>query len=139
MYPVFFGKEYSSLYARSIEKSTIEGVILPLIMNPGEVRMLKIHFSIEKSNLDNYADKLKDSSHIIIFKDGPPPGQLQGSLGLGWKVVDADGENYTNTGRIVSYILTPTPVGFADRTALTHYWIISDEPFELCTNEGIVK
>ena len=70
MYPVFFGKEYSSLYARSIEKSTIEGVILPLIMNPGEVRMLKIHFSIEKSNLDNYADKLKDSSHIIIFKDG---------------------------------------------------------------------
>jgi hypothetical protein len=54
-------------------------------------------------------------------------------------VVDADGKDYTNLARITSYILTPTPPGFADHTALTHYWIISDEPFELCTNEDIVK
>ena len=139
VYPVIFGKEYSGLYARSIEGAIIEGTSFPLVLNPGEVRVLKINFPIQKKDLDLYADKLKDSSHIITFRDGPPPGQLQGFLGLGWRVVDADGKNYTNTARIASYILTPTPPEFADPTALTHSWIISDDPFELCTQEGIVK
>jgi hypothetical protein len=138
MYPIIYGNEYSDIHARSIEGSTIEGTALPLILNPGEIRILRIKYSVEKSYLDQFAGKLKDSSHIIVFKNGPPAGQLEGTLGLGWSVVDADGENYANFDRITSYILTPTPPGFADRTALTHYWIISGEPFELCTNEGIV-
>lgn len=139
LYPLIYGKEHSEIYARSIEGSTIEEITLPLVLNPSEVRVLKIKYSIEKKLLDQYACILKDSSHIQVFKDGPPPGQLEGTLGLGWSVVDADGKNYTNLARITSYILTPTPAGFTDPTALAHYWIISDEPFELCTNEGIVK
>ena len=108
-------------------------------MNPGEERVIKIKFSIDKSNLDLYADKLKDSSHIVASQNGALPGQLEGSLGLGWTVTDANGEVYTNLARLASYILTPTPPEFADRTALTHSWLLSDEPFELCTNEGIAK
>ncbi len=139
LYPLFYGKENSEIVARSIEGSTIDSTTLPLVLNPGEVRILKIKFSIQKKDLDLYADKLKDSSHIVVFQKGPPPGQLEGTLGLGWSVVDADGGNFTNLARIASYILTPTPPGFADSTALTHYWIVSDDPFELCTNEDIVK
>ncbi|MCX6120698.1 MAG: hypothetical protein NTX44_03670 [Ignavibacteriales bacterium] len=139
LYPLFYGKENSGIVARSIEGSTIDSTTLPLVLNPGEVRILKIKFSIQKKDLDLYADKLKDSSHIVVFKNGPPPGQLEGTLGLGWSVVDTDGKEYTNFAQFASYILTPTPKGFADSTALTHYWIISDDPFELCTNEDIVK
>jgi hypothetical protein len=139
LYPLIYGREHSGMYARSIEGSTIEGITLPLVLNPGEVRMLKIKYSIEKKYLDQNAGELKDSSHIVNFQNGPPPGQLEGTLGLGWRVVDADGKDYTNLARVTSYILTPTPSGFSDPTSLTHYWIISDEPFELCTNEGIVK
>jgi hypothetical protein len=100
LYPVFFGKKYSSLYARSIE-STIEGTSLPLVLNPGEVRVLKIHFSITKKDLDQYDDQLWDSSHIVVFRNGPPAGQLEGFLGLGWKVAVADGKNYTNISHIM--------------------------------------
>ena len=139
LYPLFFGKENSGISTRSIEGSTIEGAVLPLVLYPGEVRALKIKFSIVKKDLDLYADKLKDSSHIIVFKNGPPPGQLEGTLGLGWSVTDADGKDYTSLARIAFFILTPTPPGFADSTALTHYWTITDDPFELCTNEDIVK
>jgi hypothetical protein len=139
LYPVFFGKEHSGLYSRSIEGATIEGTSLPLVLNPGEVRVLKIHFTVEKKDLDQYADRLKDSSHIVVFQDGPPPGQLEGHLGLGWRVVDADGKNYTNTARLAYYVLTPSPPGFADPTSLTRSWTLSDEPFELCTQEDIVK
>jgi len=138
LYPVFFAKKYSSLYAGSIE-STIEGTSLPLVLNPGEVRVLKIHFSITKKDLDQYADQLRDSSHIVVFQNGPPAGQLEGFLGLGWKVVDADGKNYMNTARLAYYVLTPSPPGFADPTCLTRSWTLSDEPFELCTQEEIVK
>jgi hypothetical protein len=139
LYPLIYGKEHSGIYARSIEGSTIEGTTLPLVMDPGEVRLLKIKYSIEKKDLDQYAGILKDSSHIVVFQNGTPPGQLEGTLGLGWDVVDSDGENYTNIARVTSYILAPTPPGFGDSTALAHYWIISDEPFELCMNEGIMK
>jgi hypothetical protein len=136
MYPVFFGKKYSSTYAKSIN-ATIEGTKLPLILNPGEVRVLKIHFSIEKKDLDQYADQLMDSTHIVVFQNGPPPGQLEGFVGLGWRVVDADGQNYTNTARLAYYVLTPSPHGFADPTSLTRSGLISDDPFELCKQENI--
>ncbi len=139
LYPLFFGKENSGISTRSIEGSTIEGAVLPLVLYPGEVRALKIKFSIVKKDLDLYADKLKDSSHTIVSQNGPPSGQLEGTLGLGWSVKDADGKDYTSLARIASFILTPTPAGSADRTVLTHYRIISDDLFELCTNEDIVK
>jgi hypothetical protein len=139
LYPVLFGKEHAAIYSRSIEGSTIQGVILPLVMNPGEVRVIKIVFSIRKEELIEYADKIKDSSYIAVYAGGPLPGQCQGTLGLGWHVVDADGEKYTNTSRTVFYNLAPTPPGFPDPIVLDHWWMVSEEPFELCTNEGIVK
>jgi hypothetical protein len=139
LYPLFYGKENSGIVARSIEGSTIEGTTLPLVLDPGEVRTLKIKFLVEKKDLDRYAGTLKDSSHIVVFQNGAPPGQLEGTLGLGWSVVDADGKNYSNQAQITSFILTPTPPRFADRTTLAHYWIIADDPFELCTNEDSVK
>jgi hypothetical protein len=139
MYPVFFGKENSGIYTKSIEGSTIEGISLPLVLNPEEVRVLKIHFKVTKKELDQYADQLKDSSHIVISKNGPLPGQLEGNLGLSWKVADADGKKYTNTARLAYYILTPNPPGFADSTSLTRSWVLSDEPFELCTQEDIAN
>jgi hypothetical protein len=138
LYPVFFGKKSSPIYSRSIE-STIEGISLPLVLNPGEVRVLKLHYSIGKKDLDEYADQLRDSSHMAVFQNGPPPGQLEGFLGLGWRVVDADGKNYTNVARLAYYVLIPSPKGFADPTSLYHSWILSDESFELCTQIDIVK
>jgi hypothetical protein len=139
LYPVLFGNENFGLSSRSIECATIESVSLPFVLNPDEVRTLKINFSIEKKELDKCADKLKDSSHIVIFQNGPLPRQLEGFLGLGWRVVDGDGNNYTNTARLAYYILTPTPLGFKDSTALSRSWILSDDPFELCTQEDIMK
>lgn len=139
LYPVFFGKENSGIDARSIEGSTIEGESLPLTLKPGETRTLKINFSIEKKNLDQYADKLKDSIHMVVLETGPLPGQLEGFLGLGWRVVDAEGNNYTNIVRLAYYVLTPTPPGFADATMLARSWTLSEDPFELCTREGIKK
>lgn len=139
LYPVIFGREHAPVYSRSIERATIEEIKLPLALNPGEVRVLKINFFIKKKDLDECADKLKDSSHIVVFQNGPPPGQLEGFLGLGWLVVDGEGRNYTNTARLAYYVLTPTPPGFADPTALTRSWILSDEPFELCTQTETVK
>jgi hypothetical protein len=139
LYPVLFEKENIGLSSRSIEGATIESVSLPLVLNPNEVRTLIIIFSIEKKDLDQYAGGIKDSSHIVIFKNGTLSGQSEGFLGLGWKVVDADGNNYTNTARLAYYILTPTPPGFKDSTVLTRSWTLSDDPFELCTQEGIMK
>lgn len=139
LYPVLFGKEHAAMYSRSIEGSTIKGVTLPLVINPGEVRVIKIVFSIRKEELIEYADNIKDSNHIAAYAGGPLRGQRQGTIGLGLHVVDADGENYTNTLRTVYYNLAPTPPGFPDPIALDHRWMVSEEPFEFCTNEDIVK
>jgi hypothetical protein len=139
MYPVFFGKDDSEMISKSIEGLTTRGVSLPLVLNPGEVRTLKISFLIEKKDLDRYAGRLKDSSHVVVFQNGPLPGQLEGFLGLGWRVVDADGSKYTNTQRLAYYVLIPSPPGFTDTTTLARSWTLSEDPFELCTIEGIIK
>jgi hypothetical protein len=39
--------------------------------------------------------------------------------------------------RTIYYNLAPTPPGFPDPIALDHWWMVSEEPFELCTNEVI--
>jgi hypothetical protein len=139
LYPVFFGKEHSGIYTRTIEGAKIEGGSLPLILNPSEERTINIIFSIEKKDLDQFADVIKDSSHIVVSQNGTPGGQLEGFLGLSWKVVDADGKEYSNTEHLAYYVLMPTPSGFKDPTALTRSWTLSDEPFELCSHENVVK
>ena len=139
LYPVYLGKEHSGIYARSIDGSRIEGTTLPIVLRPGEVRVLKILFTAEKTDLDEYADKLKDSSLITLFKDGPLPGQLHGYIGLGWRVMDAEGENYMNVKRLAYYVLKPAPPGSLDPTYLDYSSILSEEPFELCTNGRIVN
>lgn len=133
IYPVYFGKDRSQFYSRSIEERTMEGADLPLVMNPGEVRVLKINFLIRKKDLDEYAGRIKDSAHVRVYADPPAPGQVEGYLGLGWQVVDADGKNFTNDQHIAYYVLKPAPPGFGETTLLDHSWFVSQEPFELCT------
>jgi hypothetical protein len=134
IYPIYFGRENAGSYTKPIN-AAIEGVSLPLVLNPNEVRVLKLTFRVEKKDLDLYCDPLKDSTYAIISRGEPLQGQLEGNLGIGWEVHDPDGNAFTNNARLFYYILTPTPAGFKDPTSLTRSGILSTDPFELCTQE----
>jgi hypothetical protein len=100
--------------------------------------MVKIFFSIDREILFATAGAIKDSSHITSWENGPPQDQRQGTLGLGWQVVDADGENFRQMMKIIHYNISPTPPDFPDPETMDHWWIISEKPFEMCEQETIL-
>jgi hypothetical protein len=130
--PVYYGREQSSPVAGIID-AVIESDTLPRILNPEEVRLIRMTFHVEKKDLDACCRPLTDSSHAVIFQDGPPKGQLEGDLGLAWQVSDADGKSYSNNARLFYYTLVPSPPGLQDTTLLIRSGLISLDPFELCT------
>ncbi len=132
--PVYYGRENSSPVAGFID-AAIEGDTLPRIINPDEVRSIRMTFHVEKKDLDANCRPLTDSTHLVTFQDGPPSRQWEGNLGLSWQVLDADGKSYTNNARLLYYTLVPSLPGFQDTTALIRSGLISLDPFELVTQE----
>lgn len=135
MNPVYYGRDRSGSVAGYID-AVIQSDTLPRVINPEEVRLIKMTFRVEKRDLDAYCRPLTDSSHVVIFQDGPPQGQLEGNLGLAWQVLDVDGKTYTSNARLLYYTLVPSPPGYQDTTTLIRSGLISLDPFELLTEEA---
>ncbi len=135
--PVYYERGHSASIAGYID-AVIENDTLPRVLNPEEVRLIRLTFRVEKKDLDAHCRPLTDSSHAVTFQEGPPQGQLEGNLGLSWEVLDADGKSYTNNARLFYYTLVPSPPGYQDTTTLIRSGLISLDPFELCT-EGVAE
>jgi hypothetical protein len=134
MSPVYYGRGHSGGVASYID-AVIQNDTLPRVINPEEVRLIKMTFHVEKKDLDAHCRPLEDSSHMVVFQDGPPEGQLEGNLGLAWQVLDLDGKSYAGNARLFYYTLIPSPPGYQDTTMLIRSGLISLDPFELCTQE----
>jgi hypothetical protein len=136
MYPVYIGKGQSHSYAKSINV-IMEGASLPLIILPNEMRIIQLKFQVDKKDLALYGDTLRDSSHVVMYHDVPLKGQLEGSLGIGWDVIDSEGKSYANNTRLVYYVLAPSPEGFKELKSFIRSGLLSEDPFELCVQEEV--
>jgi hypothetical protein len=132
MSPVYYKRKSNDSISRPIN-AVIEGKTLPLGIDPEDVNAIKIKFHINKRELAAHCEPIQDSSRIVVSQNGLANNQLEGYLGLSWRVLDSDSNSFSNHIRLVYLVLAPSVEGSEESLSLVKSELILTDPFELCT------
>jgi hypothetical protein len=129
---VFYKRGSPGSLSKSIN-TMIQGKTLPFTIDPEDVNVIKMNFHIDIGELAAHCDSIQDSSRIVVSPNGLSKNQLEGYLGLSWKVTDSDDNSFNNHTRLIYFVIAPSTEGSAESLAIVKSELIMTEPFELCT------